>query len=454
MEEIRPRRGRAGGGGGGGGDSGGGGGTEDNRRIRRKLFNMAPFKLKFRMGGSRSTSQEVDSDPQVNEALLNHSTTIGASSSTIDSADCTSLGSIGNERKSLLPNKTNNLRLGYLNPNITQCTSESPVPKSPPPSYEHVLEENTRLANSLDLGSRLTLSADDGCVIIRGGTNCSESADQTLNIRKSPSGRTSCERITTTQCTDPDCTENIESNEHISEDAHNNNNKNKNKNKNNNQQIQNHRNDDHDHNHKHQEREDDDEDDNEPDNRKESIDSTEYLISRMTAPSSEENLLDDCSGSACHSSDNSGFCDPLMHEAHHNQNNSQQQDVDFSNQDDSQNQPPPEYSENQENQQSDSESDGGWDSNQMSQMSGNYSQQQERSEIISNKSSKEIYKAISKQWGITCKMSDQCRCMECQSHYFDCEFDDNDHQKTDGGLGAGTPMFISEVMQGSACTIL
>ncbi|XP_055838044.1 probable WRKY transcription factor protein 1 isoform X1 [Episyrphus balteatus] len=390
---------------------------------------MAPFKLKFRMGGSRSTSQEVDSDPQVNEALLNHSTTIGASSSTIDSADCTSLGSIGNERKSLLPNKTNNLRLGYLNPTITQCTSESPVPKSPPPSYEHVLEENTRLANSLDLGSRLTLSAEDGC------SGRDSAGDQSSNIRKSTSGRTSCEQIEN-QCTDPDCTENTESNEHISEDAHNNNN----------QQSQNHCN-----NVVVQEEEDDD---NEPDNRKESIDSTEYLISRMTAPSSEENLLDDCSGSACHSSDNSGFCDPLMHEAHHNQNN-QQQDLDCSNHDESQqNQPPPEYSENQENQQSDSESDGGWDSNQMSQMSGNYSQQQERSEIISNKSSKEIYKAISKQWGITCKMSDQCRCMECQSHYFDCEFDDNDHQKTDGGLGAGTPMFISEVMQGSACTIL
>lgn len=84
----------------------------------KKLFGrMAPFKLKFRMGSSRSASQEHDQDPQVNEALLNHhqhhSTTIGASSSTIDSTDCTSLGSIGtNERKSLLPNKSNNLRLG------------------------------------------------------------------------------------------------------------------------------------------------------------------------------------------------------------------------------------------------------------------------------------------------------------------------------------------------------
>lgn len=30
----------------------------------------------------------------------------------------------------------------------------------------------------------------------------------------------------------------------------------------------------------------------------------------------------------------------------------------------------------------------------------------------------------------------------------------NENEKTDGGLGAGTPMFISEVMHGSACAIL
>lgn len=44
--------------------------------------------------------------------------------------------------------------------------------------------------------------------------------------------------------------------------------------------------------------------------------------------------------------------------------------------------------------------------------------------IINNKSSKEIYKAVAKQWGITCKMSEQCRCMECQSNYFDCEYEE------------------------------
>lgn len=51
-------------------------------------------------------------------------------------------------------------------------------------------------------------------------------------------------------------------------------------------------------------------------------------------------------------------------------------------------------------------------------------QQTQLDTVISNKSSKKIYKEFSKQWGITCKMSEQCRCMECQGHYFDCEYDD------------------------------
>ncbi|KAL0268370.1 UNVERIFIED_CONTAM: hypothetical protein PYX00_010342 [Menopon gallinae] len=73
---------------------------------------------------------------------------------------------------------------------------------------------------------------------------------------------------------------------------------------------------------------------------------------------------------------------------------------------------------------------------------------------IMHKSHKEFYRAVAKQWGITCKMSDHCRCLDCQSMYFDCEYDQNEQEKTDGGLGAGTPMFISEVMHGSACVLL
>lgn len=122
------------------------------------------------------------------------------------------------------------------------------------------------------------------------------------------------------------------------------------------------------------------------------------------------------------------------------------------------------------------------------------------------KSSKELYKAVAKQCGISCKMTDTCRqvylrhfstktilltlqllssrlrsCVDCQSRYFDCEFDQNDNEKSDGGLGAGngainygivyqslsiklrnklsslvtgTPMFVNEVLHGTACIIL
>lgn len=49
-------------------------------------------------------------------------------------------------------------------------------------------------------------------------------------------------------------------------------------------------------------------------------------------------------------------------------------------------------------------------------------QQKPGKEII-YKSSKEMYKAVAKECGITCKMSDQCRCYDCQSRYFDCEYE-------------------------------
>lgn len=118
-------------------------------------------------------------------------------------------------------------------------------------------------------------------------------------------------------------------------------------------------------------------------------------------------------------------------------------------------------------------SDGAWQTNE----SSSHDVQSTVDTIISNKSSKKIYKAVAREWGITCKMSETCRCMDCQSNYFDCEYEEvrlknvnlicvqsieiefilllqNEHQKTDGGLGAGTPMFINEVMHGSACTII
>jgi len=41
-----------------------------------------------------------------------------------------------------------------------------------------------------------------------------------------------------------------------------------------------------------------------------------------------------------------------------------------------------------------------------------------------------------------------------QSHYFDCDYEKDEQEKGDGGLSAGTPMFISEVMHGTACALL
>lgn len=64
-----------------------------------------------------------------------------------------------------------------------------------------------------------------------------------------------------------------------------------------------------------------------------------------------------------------------------------------------------------------------WNSNDLQHMHQQI-QQTTLDTIINNKSSKKIYKEFSKQWGITCKMSETCRCMECQGHYFDCDFDD------------------------------
>ncbi|XP_037951177.1 protein kinase 4-like [Teleopsis dalmanni] len=422
---------------------------------------MAPFKLKFRMGSSRSTSQEHDPDPQVNEALLNHhSTATGASSSTIDSADCNSLGSLGhNERKSLLPNKTNNLRLGYPHHNLSQCENESNagigsnrVPSTPPPSYEHVLEEDLKTQRQLSDEDNSQQSRRSSIINLRNSTNLNSFEQLSLN---------------NSQCTDPDCQDNFINNENRLQRQQNVASK---------QDVRilsagNEFNDER------QINENDEEDD---DNRKESIDSTTKLLdsTNMTSPTSQRSAVKKCTGNcqeydteyeedgACGGSNinnttSNEFFDPLINHGGYCSSDS------YCNSDcneHSHNQTGSDYSQRG----IDTGNEDGWDHNQMS--SNQYQQQQQQQqnqqqqqqqyensltpEIISNKSSKEIYKDLAKQWGITCKMSDGCRCMECQSHYFDCEFDDNEHQKTDGGLGAGTPMFISEVMQGSACTIL
>lgn len=42
---------------------------------------------------------------------------------------------------------------------------------------------------------------------------------------------------------------------------------------------------------------------------------------------------------------------------------------------------------------------------------------------ISNKCSKRLYKLMAAEGRGICKMSSECRCDECQSNYFDCDFD-------------------------------
>lgn len=46
---------------------------------------------------------------------------------------------------------------------------------------------------------------------------------------------------------------------------------------------------------------------------------------------------------------------------------------------------------------------------------------------ILHKSSKEFYKAMAKQWGITCKMSDHCRCLDCQVYIYKIFVGDSEH---------------------------
>uniref|UniRef100_A0A1B0BZ54 DUF4802 domain-containing protein n=1 Tax=Glossina palpalis gambiensis TaxID=67801 RepID=A0A1B0BZ54_9MUSC len=457
---------------------------------------MAPFKLKFRMGSSRSTSQEHEPDPQVNEALLTQHTAggIGASTSTIDSVDCNSLGNTS-ERKLLLPNKSNNLRMGYLNQN--QATSETNLPPqqqqqqepppSPPPTYEFVLEEQRYL----------TTNDDDTC------QNSQTTLLEQFNLNEIP-------------CNDPNCQEN-----YGLQGGNNNESQ---------PQI---------------DRENEGQlyiipKDNEQrerkleagincnlalnplsdlEDRKESIDSQEFLLSANnmtdnTVVTDQGEYIENCTDmdcpeyleataaaaaaaeaannySRCHSRNEGGsgggggnnhlqqggeFPDPLMNYngycndvSHHcddeNSLNEQQHHAWDPNQascsithhhnshmDDEHH-----HHHRHHHQQQQQHHHHHQQQQQQHSSAAYHTQQPERSltpEITSNKSSKEIYKDLAKQWGITCKMSDGCRCMECQSHYFDCEFEENEHQKTDGGLGAGTPMFISEVMHGSACNIL
>ncbi|XP_017018737.1 probable inactive serine/threonine-protein kinase scy2 [Drosophila kikkawai] len=456
---------------------------------------MAPFKLKFRMGSSRSTSQEHDPDPQVNEALLGtqeqqnqpqplQEAVEASSSSSLDLADCSSLGQMSSERKLLLPPTSNSMRLGYLNQSRTPCINESltdadadNVPTTPPPSYEHVLEENTRLSQhqrqlSLD-------SATPNQNSRRSSANSSRHSAAQLGAALEQLAGNGGGSI----CNDPDCRQNLNQNYASCNASHCSNISNGNGNNTSSHSGSNHNNNN------------DGEEiiegvtelelrsDNE-----EQLSINEFLFETEMAASpsrctderygatvdgqGQNQCSDDqcaqCSeeregeggckstydGDAASTSSQAAsaaaggghnFYDPLLNRGSY---------ANYANEGGN-------ASSSSGNQCQEACCTGSASGSTASR-SGQRGQGQQPSrqtnlltpEMMSNKTSKEIYKDLAKQWGITCKMSESCRCMDCQSHYFDCDYDDNEHQKTDGGLGAGTPMFISEVMHGSGCNIL
>ncbi|XP_055529447.1 uncharacterized protein LOC129721189 [Wyeomyia smithii] len=342
---------------------------------------MAPFKLKFRMGSSRSTSQEQDVtiDNQANQIVPNYlnSNTLGTtnfgSSTTLDSEQNDSLVSMCNDQRALIRDQDSpREHIGYVNPSLTH-TENNTIPLSPPPSYEHVLEEN-RLA-ALDKENNKTSSV-----------NLSLSnyemfgSNQQLNVNASG----------------------LEQQQNLPE-----------------QQSQ-------------------QQETPSATRKQESVDSSLYSCSSTTSPS-QENLLG-CTGS----------CDPL-----YTMVNQQQMEQLAEEMEDMHIEETCLSTENLDNN-SFADECHSYNSHAFegSSTASMMVQHEIRGPEILYKSSKQLYKAVAKECGITCKMSDQCRCLDCQSRYFDCEYDQNENEKTDGGLGAGTPMFISEVMHGTACTIL
>lgn len=79
---------------------------------------MAPFKLKFRMGGSRSTSQETETEQPSSQQLLLSNVTMTAmngSSTTIDSEHNTdSFGSLNNDQRALIQSNDYGNQIGII----------------------------------------------------------------------------------------------------------------------------------------------------------------------------------------------------------------------------------------------------------------------------------------------------------------------------------------------------
>lgn len=80
---------------------------QNQQKKTKFLFNMAPFKLKFRMGsGSRSISQEIEEPVQysssVQQPLLMRQSAVSGSNTTL-SSEYNSM-STNNDQHNLLPN--------------------------------------------------------------------------------------------------------------------------------------------------------------------------------------------------------------------------------------------------------------------------------------------------------------------------------------------------------------
>ncbi|XP_046735739.1 uncharacterized protein LOC124405131 [Diprion similis] len=65
------------------------------------------------------------------------------------------------------------------------------------------------------------------------------------------------------------------------------------------------------------------------------------------------------------------------------------------------------------------------------------------------KSSAELYKEAAEILGLTCSLTDSCRCIDCQSNYFDCE---EDYGDTRTEVAAGTPI-LHALSHPLTCTI-
>ncbi|KYQ52870.1 hypothetical protein ALC60_07948, partial [Trachymyrmex zeteki] len=59
------------------------------------------------------------------------------------------------------------------------------------------------------------------------------------------------------------------------------------------------------------------------------------------------------------------------------------------------------------------------------------------------KSSAELYKEAVEILGLTCSLTDSCRCIDCQSNYFDC---DDDCADAGTELAAGTPILLDHAL--------